>query len=122
MIRVLIIEDNLEIRENTSEILQLKGYEVITSDNGRDGIAAVLRESPDVILCDIMMPDVNGYQVIRELRANPLSEKIPFIYVTASGEKSEVKMAMELGANGYVRKPYDVKELIEAIQKVLAME
>lgn len=120
MTKVLIIEDNPEIRENTSEILELNGYVVITCDNGREGIIAALNEKPDIILCDILMPEVNGYQVIRELRANPLTEKIPFIYVTASGEKSEVKMAMELGANGYVRKPYDVKELIEAIKKALA--
>jgi len=119
MKKVLIIEDNAEIRENTSEILALQGYEVITSDNGREGVATALSQRPDVILCDIMMPEVNGYQVIRALKANPRTEKIPFIYVTASGEKSEVKMALELGAAGYVRKPFDVKDLIDAIRKSL---
>ena len=116
---VLIIEDNLEIRENTTEILELAGFAVINTENGTDGIAIAAKVKPHIILCDIMMPDVNGYQVIRELKGNPLTASIPFVYVTASGEKSEVKLAMDMGANGYVRKPFDVKELMQVINKCL---
>lgn len=114
---VLIIEDNQEIRENTSEILELTGLNVITSDNGSSGIAMAINRRPDIILCDIMMPGLDGYEVIKQLKGNPITALIPFIYVTASGEKSEVKMAMELGASGYIRKPFDAKELTETITR-----
>jgi CheY-like chemotaxis protein len=116
----LIIEDNLEIRENTTEILELAGYNVITANNGKEGISIATLEKPDVILCDIMMPEMNGYDVIRQLKSNPATLYIPFIYVTASAEKSEVKIAMDMGADGYVRKPFDVSELIESINQALA--
>jgi len=115
---VLVIEDNLEIRENTAEILELAGYKVITADNGEQGLSIVARENPDIVLCDILMPGINGYQVMKEIRDNPLTAGIPFIYVTASAEKTDVKLAMGLGANGYVRKPFDIQELMEAIEDV----
>ncbi|HEY0653034.1 MAG TPA: response regulator [Chryseosolibacter sp.] len=114
---VLIIEDNLEIRENTAQILELAGFKVINAENGKAGLAAAAQVKPDVILCDIMMPQVNGYEVIRELKKDPATATIPFIYVTASGEKKEVEKAMGLGANGYVRKPFDTKELLLAIER-----
>lgn len=118
---VLIIEDNQEIRENTSEILELTGLNVITSDNGDSGIAMAVDHRPDIILCDIMMPGIDGYEVIKQLKGNPITAPIPFIYVTASGERSEVKTAMELGASGYIRKPFDAKELTQAIDKFLRL-
>ncbi len=118
---VLIIEDNQEIRENTSEILELTGLNVITSDNGNSGIAMAIDSQPDIILCDIMMPGLDGYEVIKLLKDNPATASIPFIYVTASGEKSEIKMAMELGASGYIRKPFDAKELTQTIDKLLCL-
>ncbi len=117
---VLIIEDNLEIRENTAELLELGGYNVVSAENGRQGLAMAVKVKPDIILCDIMMPEVNGYEVIRELKANAETAAIPFVYVTASGEKSEVKLAMDMGANGYVRKPFDTKELMQVISRCLA--
>ncbi|GCC50396.1 hypothetical protein SanaruYs_06110 [Chryseotalea sanaruensis] len=120
MRKVLIIEDNLEVRENTVEILELKGFSVISAENGKEGIAKAEIEKPDIILCDIIMPDIDGYRVIKELKAHPITAKIPFIYVTASGEKSEVKLAMNMGANAYVRKPFDVNELIEKINECFA--
>ena len=116
---VLIIEDNQDIRENTAEILELLGLTVISADNGSRGISMAIDSRPDIILCDIMMPDLDGYEVIKQLKGNPVTAPIPFIYVTASGEKNEVKLAMDLGANGYVRKPFDAKELTQAIDKFL---
>lgn len=116
---VLIIEDNLEIRENTAEILELAGYKTLMATNGKDGIKIASEELPDIILCDIMMPELNGYEVIKQLKSDPLTSKIPFIYITASVEKSEVEKAIELGADGYVRKPFDVTELKTAMDNVL---
>ncbi|MEO5603723.1 MAG: response regulator [Cyclobacteriaceae bacterium] len=116
----LIIEDNLDIRENTTEILELAGYKVVSVTNGREGIQAAVTTTPDIILCDIMMPEVNGYDVIKELKKNPQTAKIPFIYVTASAERKEVKLAMDMGADGYVRKPFDVRELMEIIDQALS--
>lgn len=116
---LLVIEDNAEIRENTCEILELAGYKAITAANGKEGIDHAIEYKPDIILCDIMMPKVNGYDVIRKLKSEPETADIPFIYVTASGEKNEVKLAMDMGAAAYVRKPFQVKELMEAIQDVI---
>lgn len=115
----LVIEDNPDILENTTEILLLAGFQVLTAVNGKEGISAAIERKPDVILCDIMMPEMNGYEVLKALKKNSATNKIPFIYVTASVEKSEVLRAMEMGADGYVRKPFDVKDLTEAILKVL---
>ena len=112
---VLIIEDNLDIRENTGEILELTGFRVLSSEDGRHGITLAGDEKPDVILCDIMMPGIDGYQVFKELKANQATSSIPFIYVTASGERNEIKQAMEMGAYGYIRKPFDVDELVRLI-------
>jgi CheY-like chemotaxis protein len=72
-------------------------------------------EKPDVILCDITMPDTNGYQVIKELKDSPVTSAIPFIYVTASGEKSEIKRAVDMGAYGYIRKPFDPDKLVQLV-------
>lgn len=77
-------------------------------------------DKPDMILCDIMMPEVNGYDVIKKLKSEPETADIPFIYVTASGEKNEVKLAMDMGSAAYVRKPFHVSELMDAIQKVFS--
>jgi CheY-like chemotaxis protein len=115
---VLVIEDNLEIRENTAELLELAGYRVIVADNGKEGLVIACSHSPDLILCDIMMPGMDGYQVIKEIRENPRTSKIPFIYITARAEKADVKIAMNLSADGYVKKPFDIRELIEAIESV----
>lgn len=116
---VLIVEDNSEIRENTTELLELQGYKVFIAENGRDGIRIASESKPDIILCDIMMPEVKGYEVLKQIRNNPATSSIPLIYVTASGEKNEVRMAMEMGANGYVRKPFDISDLMGVMDQCL---
>jgi CheY-like chemotaxis protein len=113
---VLIIEDHPEIRENTAEILELSGFNVITANNGGEGVKAACSLRPDLILCDIMMPQLNGYEVFKQLKTNPTTSGIPFVYVTASTEKSEVKMAMDMGASGYIQKPFDMEELLKVIR------
>lgn len=116
---VLIIEDNEDIRENTAEILEFSGFSVIAVDSGEGGLSAAFGSKPDVILCDIMMPGLDGYEVIRQLKLDPLTSGIPFIYLTSSGEKCDLELASNMGANGYVRKPFESHELIDVIQRCL---
>lgn len=115
----LIIEDNFEIRGNTTEILELAGYQVITANNGREGVSIAADRRPDFILCDIMMPEMDGYDVIKQLKSHPETLSIPFIYLTASAEKKEMELAMAMGADGYIRKPFDVRELMDTINSLL---
>ncbi len=116
---ILVIEDNREIRENTCELLELKGYEVIPAMNGRVGLALAKERKPDIILCDIMMPETNGYEVFAGLKEDPTTANIPFIFVTASVERHEVETGLGMGADGYIRKPFDSKELFETIDNNL---
>lgn len=116
---ILIIEDNLEIRENTAEILELSGYRVITTDNGSGGVQIAANTLPDIILCDIMIPQLDGYEVFQRLKELPATAHIPFVYITAKTEKRDINKAMDLGANGYLCKPFDVEELISTIRKNL---
>jgi CheY-like chemotaxis protein len=117
---VLLIEDNLEIRENTTELLELEGFVVLAADSGGAGISLARSARPDLILCDIMMPGLNGYDVIRELKQDHVTSLIPFIYVTASGERDEIGLAMDLGANGFLRKPFEAKDLLQIVTRHLA--
>ena len=112
---VLLIEDNIDIRENTCELLELEGYKVIAAINGKSGIILAQERQPDIILCDIMMPEANGYEVFDALKNEPLTAGIPFIFLTASVEKKDVEAGFNMGARAYVRKPFDPTELFEAI-------
>lgn len=114
---ILFIEDNLEIRENTSEILELEGYKMITAVNGRAGFDLAKAHKPDLILCDIMMPEMNGYEVFENLKKTPETSDIPFIFISASAEKSEVQKGLNMGAIGYIRKPFTDSELLETIEE-----
>lgn len=115
MKRILVIEDNYEILENTLELLELEGFIVFSANNGIDGIALANKEMPDVILCDIMMPGIDGYEVLRSLKDNPVTRKIPFIFLTASVERKDVQTGFEMGAQGYIRKPFEMEELYKTI-------
>ena len=92
---------------------------MLNVDNGKEGILAASKYQPDIILCDILMPQTDGYTVLKDVKAHSSTAYIPFIYITANVEKSEVKLAMDLGASGYVRKPFDVKELMAVINREL---
>lgn len=115
MKKILLIEDNLEMRENTAEILQFAGYSVVTATNGREGIQRAREEAPDLILCDIMMPEMDGYGVLFLLNKDPKTAGIPFIFLTAKADKSEIRKGMNLGADDYLTKPYEEMELLDAI-------
>ncbi|MFD2872942.1 response regulator transcription factor [Mucilaginibacter ximonensis] len=116
---ILLIEDNNDIRENTCELLELEGYNVIFALNGKTGLTLASQHLPDLILCDIMMPEANGYEVFAGLQAAPATRAIPFIFLTASAEKKEVAAGLEMGASGYIRKPFEPEELFEAIRQSL---
>jgi DNA-binding NarL/FixJ family response regulator len=113
---ILIIEDEPEMRRNLATILRLEHFRPITAENGRAGIEMARREAPDVILCDVMMPELDGYGVLRELRADTATEATPFIFLTAKGEKPDVRAGMNLGADDYLTKPVAKVELLAAIR------
>ena len=114
--KVLIIEDNHDVRENLSELLTLSGYETRTASNGKLGVEAALEQTPDLILCDIMMPEMDGYAVLRILSKNENTASVPFIFLTAKTELTDVRRGMTLGADDYITKPFDDVELLDIIE------
>lgn len=115
MKKILIIEDELNIRENFVEMLKLYNFEVIEANNGKEGINAALFEKPDVIICDIKMPKMDGYEVLHYIRQNESIGNTPFIFLTARVEKEDFRKGMNLGADDYLTKPCSSKELLDAI-------
>ena len=113
---ILIIDDHTEIRENIAEILQLAGYATLTGENGRKGLEIAMKEKPSLIICDIMMPELDGYGVLHLLRKNPETEYIPFIFLTAKTERNDFRKGMEMGADDFITKPFDDIELLNAIE------
>lgn len=118
--RVLFIEDDEEIRENVSDLLEAEGFEPLTARTGEDGLATALRVGPDLILCDISLPGMDGYAVLRAVSEFPQTEAIPFIFVSARADRADVRQGMGLGADDYVTKPFTRVELLDAIRSRLA--
>lgn len=114
--KILVIEDNIDVRENLEELLQLSGYSVTTAENGKTGIAKALEVLPNIILCDIMMPEMDGYGVLRILSNNPSTMNIPFVFLTAKAEKDDFRKGMGLGADDYITKPFDDVQLLDTIE------
>lgn len=119
MRKILIIEDNEDVRENTADLLELSDYKVQTSADGAGGINKAVTFVPDLIICDIMMPEMDGYQVLEALQANPKTAGIPFVFLSAKADRSDVRKGMNLGADDYLTKPFEEKELLEAIDSRL---
>jgi len=117
---ILIIEDDSMLRENTKELLELENYRVITAPNGKIGILKATNELPDLIICDIMMPEVDGYGVLQALSSNEATIHIPFIFVSAKTEHKEIREGMDLGADDYLTKPFEEDEFLSAIKSRLA--
>lgn len=114
-INILVIEDNRDVRENLEEILSLAGYEVNSAQNGKEGVAKALEHVPDLILCDIMMPELDGFGVLKILSSQPKTIDIPFVFLTAKSEKEDFRKGMGLGADDYITKPFDDTQLLETI-------
>jgi DNA-binding response OmpR family regulator/DNA-binding CsgD family transcriptional regulator len=112
---ILIIEDNKSLREDIYESLKYEGFEVFQTDNGKSGIKYALSHHPDLILCDIMMPEMNGFEVLEKLRQNERASIIPFIFITSLADRNNFRTGMEMGADDYITKPFTLKELITAI-------
>ena len=120
MKKILLIEDDVVLRENTSELLELSNYEVTSAANGKIGVQLAKKMVPDIIVCDIMMPELDGYGVLEALTNNEITQHIPFIFLSAKTERRDVRKGMDLGADDYITKPFNEDELISAIESRLA--
>jgi CRP-like cAMP-binding protein len=116
MKKILVIEDNAEVRENLEEILELYGYEVLAAEDGTVGVDLALRHMPDLILCDVMMPRLDGFGVLNILSKKAQTADIPFIFLTAKAEKSDFRRGMNLGADDYITKPFYKDELLAVLE------
>jgi DNA-binding NarL/FixJ family response regulator len=119
---VLVIEDQAEMRENLVTILEMEGYEVLAAADGREGMEMAQADKPDLILCDVMMPKLDGHGVLRGLRADRSISGTPFIFLTARGEKQDQRQGMNLGADDYLTKPVSATDLLTAVQARLDRE
>lgn len=116
MKRILLIEDNESVRENTAEILELANYEVETAENGKKGVEKAKSQHFDLIICDIMMPELDGYGVLHILNKDPKTSSIPFVFLTAKAEKADFRHGMNMGADDYLVKPFEETDLLTAIE------
>jgi DNA-binding NarL/FixJ family response regulator len=120
MKKILIVEDQAPMRRNVALLLKMEGYETCTAANGREGVEVARRERPDLILCDVMMPEMDGYGVVQELRADASFATVPFIFLTAKSDKSDIRVGMNFGADDYLTKPVVRDDLMAAVQSRLA--
>ncbi len=116
---ILVIEDNAEMCENISSILQLRKYQVITAHDGMKGLELAKENNPDLVICDVKMPKLDGYGVFKGLKDQPSTACIPFIFLTAKAQKVDLAKGMELGADDYIVKPFDGKVLLEVVDSCL---
>ncbi len=117
--KILIVEDNEPIRENTTELLELNDYTVLTANNGEEGLDIAIQQTPDLILCDIQMPVMNGYHLLEHIRQLPHLNNSFFVFFTAFSEKKEIEMGLQMGANDYIVKPFSGDELLSKLKKLL---
>ncbi len=118
--RILVIEDEETVRKNLVRLLDLEGYRVEEAANGAEGVAAALSRKPDLVICDIGMPGLNGFGVLARLRAEPATAGIPFVFLTASAEAQDESTGYKLGADEYVVKPFDTATLTALIRQKLS--
>jgi len=118
--KILIIEDQVPMRRNIALLLEMEGFEVVTAGNGVTGVEAARRDRPNLILCDVMMPEMDGYGVVQALRADKDLSSIPFIFLTAKGDKSDIRIGMNFGADDYLTKPVIREDLLAAVHARLA--
>lgn len=119
MTKILVIEDEATVRENILELLDAEGFDAIAAENGRIGLARAQQHLPDLILCDIRMPELDGYGVLTALRSESKTAEIPFIFLSAKAAKTDLTVGMDLGANAYIIKPFTLMELLDTMEQVL---
>ena len=119
MTKILIIEDNFDIRENTAELLELSGYQVEKASDGIEGVRLAKIATPDIVICDIMMPHLDGYGVLQVFSSSEILSKVPFIFLTAKTDRADMRKGMEMGADDYLTKPFQEVELLKAIESRL---
>lgn len=119
MARILVIEDDRSILENTLEILEYEGFDVVGAGDGREGLAQIQRRAPDIIICDILMPNLDGYGVLRALRADPTTQQIPLVFISAAPSEEILAATMKLGASDYLVKPFRASDLIRIVKSLL---
>ncbi|MGC3956697.1 MAG: response regulator transcription factor [Verrucomicrobiota bacterium] len=122
MSKILIIEDQPQMRRNLAFILEMEKFEVLTAENGRQGLELARQHAPDLVICDVMMPESDGYTVLQALRAEAATATLPFIFLTAKGDKPDVRHGMNLGADDYLTKPVGREDLLAAVQTRLARQ
>ena len=115
MKKILVIEDHADMRRNLRLMLRLEGFHIFEAENGVAGVASARQHKPDLILCDVMMPELDGYGVLKALRAEPDTMTIPFLFLTAKGDKLDIRQGMNLGADDYLAKPVGRDQLMAAI-------
>lgn len=115
MTKILVIEDEVFIRENLIELLEIEGFQAIGAENGHQGVQFAKEHQPDLILCDVMMPELDGYGVLVTLREDPATKTIPFMFLTASADRSNLQKIREMGMNDYILKPFNVDKFLAAI-------
>ena len=116
MTKILVIEDEAPIRDKIVTVLKYENYDVIDALNGREGVESARENSPDLIICDVLMPDMNGYSALAALRDDPITSDIPVIFLTVAASRADMRKGMELGADDYITKPYTVEELLAAVR------
>lgn len=119
MATLLVIEDEAPLRANIARILSEEGYEVITAVDGNEGMQRVRENRPDLVICDILMPRLDGFGVLATLRSRPETAAIPFIFLTASADKADLARGLKSGANEYVTKPFKIAGLMAAVRRLL---
>jgi DNA-binding NarL/FixJ family response regulator len=120
MNKILVIEDQPQMRKNIAFILEMENYHVFAAENGRHGLELVRAHQPDLVLCDVMMPELDGYGVLQSLRAEAATATLPFIFLTAKGDKPDIRSGMNLGADDYLTKPVVREDLLAAVTSRLA--
>jgi CheY-like chemotaxis protein len=118
MTTILVIEDEPDVRENLQEILELEDFNVLTAENGRIGLQLAIEQQPNLIICDVMMPELDGYGVITSLRQNPVTAGTPFIFLSAKATDEDRQKGLQLGANEYLTKPFTPKDICIAIESM----
>ena len=119
MKKILVIEDDANIRESLVELLEMKSFELISAENGTDGLKLAQERLPDLIVCDVMMPGMNGYEVVEAIRKDARMKNLPFIFLSAKAMDADIDYGKKLGANSYLTKPFRAQDLFTVVDELL---